>query len=315
MTGRYLLEFREWASTERRLVGVAFMRVGLGAIILAVYSQHILLFRFLWGDDGVVPFALFKEILTANREHSLFDLYPPLNPIVFIFGILSTISFTIGFYTRISSIAFYVFTFSLYTRNPFLLDGGDNLLYLLAFYLMFTDCGARFSADAARNPSQPGPIRALVHNFGVSAIVAQLAILYFTSAFYKIQGHMWQDGTAIYYILRSAEFNMSPAAHIFSDNDALLTLITWSVMVFQMAWVFLIWHPRLRWLVVAGAISMHIMIAYFMGLFWFSAVMICSEFVVLSDKDYSLPGKNLLQARACMESMRIRMRHSVRQTT
>lgn len=280
--------FREMLSVERRLVGVSLMRVGLGTIILAVYSQHIMQFRFLWGNNGVVPYSLFKEILLVNRERSLFAISPSLNTLILILGVASTVMFTIGLYTRVSSVAFYVFTFSLYTRNPFLLDGGDNLLYLLAFYMMFTDCGAHFSFDSTTRSNNPGPLVALLHNFGVLAIVTQLTLLYFTSAFYKIQGHMWQDGTAIYYILRSAEFNMSSVSHIIYDNGSVLALITWGVMITQMAWVFWIWHPKLRWIMVASTVVMHVMIAYFMGLFWFSAVMICSECIVLSDSDYSL---------------------------
>ncbi|HXM60760.1 MAG TPA: HTTM domain-containing protein [Terriglobales bacterium] len=288
-----LNNFREWLSVERRLVGVSLMRVGLGTIIIAVYSQHLLQFRFLWGNNGVVPYSLFKEILSANRELSLFAISPSLNTFIFILGIGSAVLFTIGLYTRISSVAFYICTFSLYTRNPFLLDGGDNLLYLLAFYMMFTDCGAHFSFDSARRRSSqaPGPFRALLHNFGILAIITQLTLLYFTSAFYKVQGHMWQDGTAVYYILRSAEFNMSSLSHIIYDNGPVLTVITWSVMINQLAWVFWIWHPKLRWALVASTVVMHFMIAYFMGLFWFSAVMISAECIVLSDSDYSMLGK------------------------
>lgn len=286
MMSEKLAALKSWLSVEHRLIGTALLRIGLGCVVLCLYAQHLIQFPFLWGSNGVIPFDEFHHIIARTRGHSIFELTPAHPLPVVILGLLITIAFTVGFHTRIMSVLFYVFTFSLYARNPFLLDGGDNLLYLVAFYLILTDCGARFSFDAAKRKSEPNAFVALLHNVGVAAIVTQLVLLYFTSSFYKIQGHMWQDGTAIYYILRSAEFNVSSAAHYLWDNDLFLTFCTWSTIFIQLAWVFWIWHPRLRWLLVSLAIGMHMMIAWFMGLFWFSAVMICAELIVLSDREY-----------------------------
>src|ERR1700685_4460370 len=123
-----LNNFREWLSVERRLVGVSLMRVGLGTVIIAFYSQPLLQFRFLWGNNEVVPYSLFKEILAANRELSLFAISPSLNTFIFILGIGSAVLFTIGLHTSSSIVAFYICTFSLYTRNPFLFERGGKLL-------------------------------------------------------------------------------------------------------------------------------------------------------------------------------------------
>ncbi len=46
----------------------------------------------------------------------------------------------------------------------------------------------------------------LFHHAGLAAIILQLCILYGASALYKVQGEMWQNGTAIYYITRTQEF-------------------------------------------------------------------------------------------------------------
>jgi predicted DCC family thiol-disulfide oxidoreductase YuxK len=206
---------------------------------------------------------------------------------VFYTGFLVTIAYTLGYRTRIASVLFWLFTYSLFQRNPFLLDGGDNLLYLLAFYMMFTDCGAHFSLDArAGRVGSTNEFVALIHNFGVLAVLAQITLLYFTSAFYKIQGKMWQDGTAIYYILRSVEFRLSPLAYHFYRSDVIVTLLTWSTMIFQMSWPFLIWNRRTKLIMALGALSLHTMIAYFMGLVWFSAVMITAELMIFTDSEY-----------------------------
>lgn len=274
-----------WLSEEHRTIGLAFMRFTLGMVTLIFYAQHLLQFGFLWGENGVVPFRTALSLRQLG-VHSVFLISAKWNPYIYVIGLAVTFCFTVGYRTRLTSILFYIFTYSLYMRNPLLLDGGDNLLFLLAFYMMFTDSGRHFSFDSARRTSAPGPFRALLHNFGVCAIIGQMVVLYFTSAFYKIEGPRWQNGTAIYYILRSPEFNLSPLAHLIYQNDVVITGLTWSVIIFQLAWCFWIWDKRLRWLVVLGALLMHVMIAWFMGLVWFSTVMISAEFVVLSNGDY-----------------------------
>jgi hypothetical protein len=39
------------------------------------------------------------------------------------------------------------FYLALFQRNPFILDGGDNLLYVILPYLVLTNCGDYFSLD------------------------------------------------------------------------------------------------------------------------------------------------------------------------
>lgn len=291
---------RKFASTKHRLIGLSVLRICLGLLVLDLYVRHWTQRQFLWGDEGVVPYSLFLQLMRWQRNRSLYliSASPALHSAIFFLGILVAIAFTVGYWTRISSVLFYIFTWSLYGRNPFIMDGGDNLIYLICFFMIFTDCGAYFSMDSSRrrSSSSPNSFEALLHNYAVLAIIIQLCLLYFTSAFYKSQGHMWQDGTAIYYVLRAAEFNLSPVAHYFYDDDAVVTLLTWSTLVFQMAWPFLIWQKRARIFVAAGAIMLHSMIGYFMGLIWFSAAMMSAELIIFDDDDYRRFGARLQAA-------------------
>jgi hypothetical protein len=285
-----LVKLQKFASQRHRLISLSLMRICFGTIILTYYAQHVAQRTFLWGNNGVVPFRAFYLTMRAQHNFSLFMLSPSpvYQTVLFYLGFLVTIAFTLGYRTRISAILFYVFTWSLYQRNYWLLDGGDNLLYLLSFFLMFTYCGEFFSLDAwagrTANHAE-NKFLAMVHNYGVLAIIIQISLLYLTSAFYKIQGKMWQNGTAIYYILNVNEFHLSTFAHHFYNSGTVVTLLTWSTVIFQVAWPFLIWNRRLKVFVFLGAVSLHTMIGYFMGLVWFSAVMLTSEMIIFSDKE------------------------------
>lgn len=282
------MQLRAFASVKHRTIALSLLRICLGGTILVYYAQHVFQREFLWGDNGVVPYSTFREMTQGSLSLYLLFRSPIYHTLIFYVGALVTIAFILGFRTRITSVLFYVFTWSLYTRSWFLLTGGDNLLYLIAFYLMFTECGAYFSVDSLlrRPQNSPGnPFVAMLHNYGLLAIIIQISLLYFTSAFYKSQGHMWQDGTAIYYILRTSEFNLSSFAHYLYDHAWTVTMATWFTVVFQMSWPFLIWNRRAKPFVALGALSLHSMIGYFMGLVWFSFVMMSAELVIFDDAE------------------------------
>lgn len=268
---------------------MSVLRISIGLTLLVYYLEHIFQREYLWGNTGLVPFSLFQQIMLSRHGFSLYLLSPSFlyQASVFYVGLVVTVAFTLGYRARISSILFYIFTWSLFQRNIFLLTGGDNLIYLVAFFLIFADCGAHFSIDAisGHNRTQPRPFMAMVHNYAVLAIIIQLGLVYFNSAFYKIRGHLWQNGTAIYYILRSSEFNLSPFAHHFYDRQAVVSLLTWGTVIFEMSWSFLIWNRRTKPFVALGAVLLHSMIGYFMGLVWFSLVFISAQVIIFNDSE------------------------------
>jgi hypothetical protein len=281
----FILEF---LSAPRRMIGTAIIRVALSIYMLVIMISHLRERGFLWGNNGVFRYEVFTLMLKARHTFSLYALSPNENFSLYVYvcGILISALFLLGVYTRVTSVLFFIFTWSLYQRNLFIMDGGDNLLYLLAFWLMFVESGKYLSIISRTELAYNYTIRSVIHNFGVAAIVAQVMILYATSAISKLTGPLWQNGTAIYYILRVDEFNLSPIAHILWDNAVILTCVTYSIILFQALWPILIWYKYTKPLMVIGAITMHVSIAYFMGLTWFSFVMISAEAIVFSDEDY-----------------------------
>ncbi len=85
---------------------------------------------------------------------------------VYAMAILSSALLLLGWRTRTMSVLFMVGVLSLQNRNVFVGDGGDNIIHLMAIYLVFTRCGHVWSLDArraareARYPDgQPSPAR------------------------------------------------------------------------------------------------------------------------------------------------------------
>ncbi|MEU3958392.1 HTTM domain-containing protein [Streptomyces buecherae] len=69
---------------------------------------------------------------------------------VYALAILSSALLLLGWRTRTMSVLFMVGVLSLQNRNVFVGDGGDNIIHLMAIYLVFTRCGHVWSLDARR---------------------------------------------------------------------------------------------------------------------------------------------------------------------
>ena len=274
------------------------MRMGLGLVTLAYYLVHYQDRHFLFGPDGVWPWSNFEETLGEAGSFSLYQLSrsDPWFELVFHVGIVVSLLLVVGLRTRAIVPIHYVLTWSIFQRNPTLLDGGDNLLYLVLLYLIAVDCGAHFSLDAVRRRRREHGgdrlglgyrVGSLLHHAGVAAIAAQVCVLYLTSGLYKVQGQKWQDGTALYYILRVPEFTWPGWSEHIYTNAFVVTVLTYVTVLFQLSFPFLLLNRYTRLMAVAGGLFFHIGIALFMGLASFSATMISVELLLLSDRDYA----------------------------
>jgi len=122
---------------QRALYGAAILRIGFGIVAIVYYFRNYFDRRFLWGPDAIYPFDDFSEVL-HRPGFSVYEIAESLVMFELIFhsGFFVAFLFTIGFGGRIVNALHYAFLFSLYMRNPILLDGGDNFAYIALFFLI-----------------------------------------------------------------------------------------------------------------------------------------------------------------------------------
>jgi len=279
------------SSVKYRQIGAALMRIAFGTLTAVLYGLHANQRYFLWGPASVVSRPDNLTLLAQARTWTLYRLFSSALGFEFVYwlGLIVSVMFALGLFTRFSSILFFLFTWSLYQRNLYAIDGGENLIIILAIYLMFADLSA-LSLDRilfAKNQERSTFwLFGMLHNFAVTACLVQLSILYFESAFYKIQGHVWSDGTALYYILRTNEFSLPGWSELIWRSAALVTLGTYATIMFEVVHPFLMWHRRLKYLMFAGAVCLHTGIGILMGLPYFSLTMISAHAVLFDDSKY-----------------------------
>ncbi|SHF95656.1 DCC1-like thiol-disulfide oxidoreductase family protein [Ornithinibacillus halophilus] len=276
-------------STKKATIGASILRIGFGILILYLYAINYSYRHLLWGYNSL-----------ANTEYSQlfksFSLYQFGNSnlffeIIFHLGILIAIMFTLGYKTRIVSVLNFIFLFSIHQENPTILDGGDNIMIIVLIYLIFVKTNAYFSVD--KYLSQ-GKVKRysdnfyvnIIHNFGVLAIILQLCILYLNSSLYKVMGEVWQNGTAIYYILQVKEFNLPWVTTIVNSSDFLIVFITYFTILMQLAFPFMLLNRVTKYIALACVVPMHLGIAFVMGLIPFSLTMIIIDAILISNNDY-----------------------------
>ena len=279
--------------TERRLVGASLLRIGLALTVLYQLLGHWAERDFLWGPRGIFPIWLYWRDLPSTRSPSFFAVdSEPIFQALCLTTVGVALLYLVGWQTRWIGIWFYVLTWSLIARNPLLRSGGESLLLTLLPWVLLLDTSAYFSADSnwrgfrqGPRPSQ-GPFAALVHNIGLFGILAQLSLAYGFAGVYKLLGQSWLQGTAVYYVLRLPEFALPGLSELIYLNPALVRLLTYLTLAFELSVPLLIWSRQTRWIVALAATVFHLFIATFTGLVVFAFEALIFQLVVLDDDVY-----------------------------
>ncbi|MBL8794314.1 MAG: HTTM domain-containing protein [Planctomycetia bacterium] len=206
--------------------------------------------------------------------------------------------FTIGFATRVTSVLSWLAAISYIQRSPITLFGGDTMMNLVLLYLMIAPCGAALSVDrllarwwVVRRARQRGlpvpdwapPQPSVSATFALRMIQINFCIIYFAAGTSKLLGGNWWNGTAIYYTLANYEFaplrNTAFLNFLRSicQNRLLWEIVmaggSYATLALEIGFPFLVWNRRLRPLMLACSLSLHVFIAAFMGLVAFSLLM------------------------------------------
>ena len=206
---------------------------------------------------------------------------------------LAMFLFTIGFCTRLTAVVTWVAVISYIQRTPTTLFGMDTIMNILLIYLMIGPSGATLSVDRLiarwwarrRGRELPPPQPSVAANVALRLMQVHFCIIYMASGLSKLQGPAWWNGMAVWGTMANYSFAPMnwPAYTAFlkylSTHRALWEIITttgtYFTLVLEISFPFLVWRPKLRWLMIIGAVMLHTGIGLIMGLATFSLCMLC----------------------------------------
>ncbi|WP_158844850.1 HTTM domain-containing protein [Streptomyces sp. NRRL WC-3742] len=130
----------------------AVVRIGFGLVWLAYLLREWPNRRVLYGDRSPWAMDLAERLLADNGAFTVLPWFGGRAwfELVYHLGMLAALAVLLGWRTRASTVLFLVTVLSLQNRDVFLGDGGDNVVHLMAVYLVFTRCAEVWSLDARR---------------------------------------------------------------------------------------------------------------------------------------------------------------------
>jgi hypothetical protein len=206
--------------------------------------------------------------------------------------VLFSLTGIFGYFTRISTIVVWFTTINLQNRIYSTNTGGDLLLNILLFYLIFISDGKNY-----RN-IELDKIKNVFDNFFSLLCKIQLVIVYFISSIYKVLSPEWLDGTALQRILFVNEYSLPFIINSINNFGLLLYFSTWIILAYQILFpIVLIKNNKTNYLLIIG-VTLHLAIALVMGLFNFSLIMIISYVLFIPTKHLKkIPLANFLSSK------------------
>ena len=242
------------------LRAIALMRIGVGALILVDLLLRAPSFMAFMTEQGVMT----RETSMSVNSGWHWSLYwvnaePFWAMSLMVIAACFAIMLLFGIRTRIASVASFILLASLHNRNPYLQQGGDNLLLLLTFWGCFLPWGERASIDASmvREPRVSNRYFSTVS----VALVLQVMSVYFFSALLKTGVEWVRDGTGIYYALHNDQVAFGLAS-IWRDwhwfTGTLTHYVWWLELIGPILALSPLWFAGFRTLVVIALITMEI---------------------------------------------------------
>lgn len=254
---------------------------------------------------------------SLRTGHAIFSVWfhvtdPTWMAVIHVGMLLIFVLFTLGLFTRVTSVLAWVAVVCYIHRTQQVLFGMDTMMNILMFYLMVGNSGAALSLDrliaryrAARaslgrsgtiDPAtrafltSPPPSRSA--GFALRLIQIHFCFIYLAAGLAKLKGPAWWSGQATWDVFVNPEFTlmqyqwyedvMRALVSIKPFYHAMIIGGSWFTLFIEIAGPFLLW-TRLRWFIIFMASLMHAIIGVMMGLNLFELLMIIMILAFMPD--------------------------------
>lgn len=130
----------------------AIIRIGFSFTWLLFLLREFPHRHEMYGPKGPWSWDLAQQLIANNDAFTvlMWSDSAVWFEIVYVLAVLASLMLLLGWRTRTASVLFMVGVLSLQNRSVFMGDGGDNVIHLMAIYLVLTRCGQVWSLDARR---------------------------------------------------------------------------------------------------------------------------------------------------------------------
>ncbi len=267
-----ILEFWNWFFHEpQSLFPLAVFRFAFGIVVFVNGLLLILDVPRHLAVDAVCDFSRFERTVGRGR-FSLLNLLPATTGSVYFLVALSCLAglaIAIGFWTNAASACVFVTLTSLHHRNAAIFHGGDVVLRLMSFLLMFAPASIGWSFDAWLD----GRWGAAGDPWCLRLMQIQVSTIYFRTVYWKLQGQFWRNGTAAWYPVNCDSLIRFKLPSAFMSPFFIRTA-TWGTLIIESSLGSIIWIEECRPWVLGAGIFLHLQLELVMNLQLFGWTMI-----------------------------------------
>lgn len=238
------------------LRSLAVMRILLSLVLIYDWVDRLGDAKAFYSNDGVLPLATYFGNHWNYFHVSLFTLNGAweFQSILILIGIFSAACVLLGYKTKLFTLVSWLLLISVHNRNPLITQGGDDLMRLAFFWMLFLPWGKFYSIDSIDAENQNLETR----HFSWASIgwMLQLFSVYFFSGLLKTSAEWHEDGTALYYAL-SLDQMLMPFGKLIYHQKELLVFLSKSTFYLEVFTPLLFIIPfKTKWFRTAGALLM-----------------------------------------------------------
>jgi hypothetical protein len=261
-------------------------RICIGLLFFAMWACLYTNWEAYYGLNGVQSLTDSSLPQTAEDSWSVFYWTSGIVPLRLFWwaGLLAALGFTIGFQTRLCTIALYVLQTSMIHRNRWVANGEDLVFRMVLFYSCFAPLNHAFSLDKWLDDKKPLAKRAFAQwprIWPLRLIQVTIALIYVISLPNKLADDVaWSNGTAIYLSVVSNLWSRCPFPSLF--YGWLSHVLTYATVLIEGSFPILVWFRKTKLPAIAAIVALHVGIALMLkNVTFFSLSMACSVSIFL----------------------------------
>jgi hypothetical protein len=270
-----------YTPVEPTLLGL--IRILTGLMLLYTHAVWGLALSDFFSSTGWLTPALVRKIQADPYACSFWFLVPDgwIWP-VYAVSMAVFALFTIGLFTRVTSILALVAAISYANRVQPALFGLDQINIMLTLYLALGKSGAALSLDRwlGRRRGHGALGASSSANLAIRLIQVHMCVIYFFAGVAKLQGPAWWTGEAMWLAFANLEYQSLDLTWL-AWHPWLINAMSHASVLWEISFCVLVWQKRWRPLVLALAVVMHVGIGACLGMWTFGLIMLvgCASFL------------------------------------
>jgi hypothetical protein len=265
---------------------LGLLRIATGLMLVYTHAVWGLALSAFFGPTSWLSPSLVRSIEAGQFMYSFWPWLPaawmwPVYALTMVIFVL----FTVGLYTRVTSVLALITAISYAHRVPAARFGLDQINIMLTLYLAIGPSGAALSLDRwllRRRLGQklPPPAPSATANLAQRLIQVHMCVIYLSAGLSKLQGPSWWSGEAMWRAFANLEYQSLDMTWL-AWHPWLVNAMTHFSVVWEISFCVLIWKPLWRPIVLAGAVALHVGIGLCLGMWTFGLIMLvgCAAFL------------------------------------